>query len=296
MKRLRTFNALFLFLSIVLLPAVTQTITNSDGQQAHPSAYSLDSVSTGEDNANQAAAINECTPNMSESECDRKIERDLALAVRNKTKGCLFEPTWRPTHFAEATIHVSEVNDSTIFILIGEKHYAFRNSACQDQGGNSSCSQWKPKVGMDYHGSVTDQPEYLNDCLHRVLPARRDVCIDFGKTKQETFWYGVSSTSEFEVCYSVSATHVNLSPAHVPVTTTTTTAPTSTQAPASKSTTVPLSNDNYYRNSAGDRVHAPANAPSVPTGATAQCGDGTYSFSQHRSGTCSHHGGVAKWL
>lgn len=37
-------------------------------------------------------------------------------------------------------------------------------------------------------------------------------------------------------------------------------------------------------------------ASSPPSGATAQCRDGTYSFSQTRSGTCSHHGGVAKWL
>src|SRR5438445_7884401 len=35
---------------------------------------------------------------------------------------------------------------------------------------------------------------------------------------------------------------------------------------------------------------------SVPSGATARCRDGTYSFSKHRSGTCSHHGGVATWL
>ena len=33
-----------------------------------------------------------------------------------------------------------------------------------------------------------------------------------------------------------------------------------------------------------------------PPGATARCNDGTYSSSQHRSGTCSHHGGVAAWL
>jgi len=33
-----------------------------------------------------------------------------------------------------------------------------------------------------------------------------------------------------------------------------------------------------------------------PTGATAKCKDGTYSKSQHRSGTCSGHGGVADWL
>ena len=41
-------------------------------------------------------------------------------------------------------------------------------------------------------------------------------------------------------------------------------------------------------------VAAGASAP--PPGATARCRDGTYSFSRHRSGTCSHHGGVAVWL
>ena len=40
---------------------------------------------------------------------------------------------------------------------------------------------------------------------------------------------------------------------------------------------------------------AEANA-APPPGATAKCRDGTYSFSQHHSGTCSHHGGVAVWL
>ncbi|HEV7658377.1 MAG TPA: DUF3761 domain-containing protein [Allosphingosinicella sp.] len=30
-------------------------------------------------------------------------------------------------------------------------------------------------------------------------------------------------------------------------------------------------------------------------GASAKCRDGTYSHSKHRSGTCSHHGGVAEW-
>jgi hypothetical protein len=38
----------------------------------------------------------------------------------------------------------------------------------------------------------------------------------------------------------------------------------------------------------------PPNAP--PAGATALCDDGTYSYSQHHQGTCSHHGGVAQWL
>jgi hypothetical protein len=41
---------------------------------------------------------------------------------------------------------------------------------------------------------------------------------------------------------------------------------------------------------------AAAATASQPPGATARCRDGTYSFSQHHSGACSHHGGVAVWL
>lgn len=40
-------------------------------------------------------------------------------------------------------------------------------------------------------------------------------------------------------------------------------------------------------------VPAPAGAPAT---ATALCTDGTYSMSQHRSGTCSGHKGVKQWL
>jgi hypothetical protein len=59
-----------------------------------------------------------------------------------------------------------------------------------------------------------------------------------------------------------------------------------------------LSNDNYYTNTAGNTVHSPAYSEnnSIPVGATAKCRDGTYSFSQSRRGTCSHHGGVASWF
>ena len=51
-----------------------------------------------------------------------------------------------------------------------------------------------------------------------------------------------------------------------------------------------------YVNSTGNTVCRPYEAPSPPSGATAQCADGSYSYSQHRSGTCSHHGGVSSWL
>lgn len=39
-----------------------------------------------------------------------------------------------------------------------------------------------------------------------------------------------------------------------------------------------------------------AKKPIHPEGASARCRDGTYSYSQNRRGTCSHHGGVAEWL
>lgn len=52
----------------------------------------------------------------------------------------------------------------------------------------------------------------------------------------------------------------------------------------------------YYINSKGEKVQSPTYYPTVPAGATAICRDGTYSFSKSRKGTCSHHGGVAKWL
>lgn len=77
--------------------------------------------------------------------------------------------------------------------------------------------------------------------------------------------------------------------------------PTPYVAPASTPTSSSdsgLSNNNYYTNSDGSQVHSPADSTNgqVPAGATALCADGTYSFSQHHSGTCSYHGGVAQWL
>ena len=49
----------------------------------------------------------------------------------------------------------------------------------------------------------------------------------------------------------------------------------------------------YYKNVSGNCVHRPSTSP---IGATARCRDGVYSYSQHASGTCSGHGGVATWI
>ena len=76
----------------------------------------------------------------------------------------------------------------------------------------------------------------------------------------------------------------------------------SAPAPASAARAAPaaphLVEDGHYRNVDGDVVHSPAHTDTgvAPAGASAQCRDGSFSFSAHRRGTCSHHGGVARWL
>ncbi|WP_235653470.1 DUF3761 domain-containing protein [Mycolicibacter terrae] len=52
---------------------------------------------------------------------------------------------------------------------------------------------------------------------------------------------------------------------------------------------------------APSQTFAPPPATSIepvapPTGASAVCRDGSYSFSRHRSGACSNHGGVQRWV
>lgn len=63
-----------------------------------------------------------------------------------------------------------------------------------------------------------------------------------------------------------------------------------------KSANHPIGRVRYYTNSSGERVQSPTYYKRTPNGATALCRDGTYSFSRSRRGTCSGHGGVARWL
>ncbi|HET9712588.1 MAG TPA: DUF3761 domain-containing protein, partial [Pyrinomonadaceae bacterium] len=59
--------------------------------------------------------------------------------------------------------------------------------------------------------------------------------------------------------------------------------------------TLPRVSGRSYVNVDGVRVPSPVFSETRPAGTTARCRDGSYSFSQHRRGTCSSHGGVAEW-
>ena len=67
-------------------------------------------------------------------------------------------------------------------------------------------------------------------------------------------------------------------------------------APAAAHPAASACHTGYYKNVSGHCVHRPVKAKHAPKGATAKCRDGTYSFSQHASGTCSLHGGVGRWI
>ena len=53
-------------------------------------------------------------------------------------------------------------------------------------------------------------------------------------------------------------------------------------------------NNRHYVNSSGHDVHSPSCGRKSPRH-TATCRDGSISYSEHRHGTCSGHGGVSHW-
>jgi Protein of unknown function (DUF3761)/Bacterial SH3 domain len=59
--------------------------------------------------------------------------------------------------------------------------------------------------------------------------------------------------------------------------------------------TLPPISGRSYINVDGIGVPSPVFSETKPAGSSARCRDGSYSFSQHRRGTCSYHGGVAEW-
>lgn len=145
-------------------------------------------------------------------------------------------------------------------------------------------AQWgnrTPKTPVwlyDCNGSAAQQWKVNGD--GSLVSLRSNLCLDdqYGGTHDENpIWtYGCNTTVSQKWTLVVPMTVATPTPA--PVVTT----------PAPQTST-----GDGYTNVDGNHVASPS---SNPAGATAQCGDGTYSYSQHHSGTCSHHGGVATWL
>lgn len=100
-------------------------------------------------------------------------------------------------------------------------------------------------------------------------------------------------TQESTVDTNVSPEEINL---ETPLLASPSPSPTPSQRPTPTIRPSTTNDTDYYTNSLGNKVQSPTYSETAPDGATAKCRDGTYSFSQSRRGTCSHHGGVAQWL
>lgn len=114
-----------------------------------------------------------------------------------------------------------------------------------------------------------------------TLSAGQTKVTQEGKDGVETFVYTVTYTDGIESHRALASQSVTTQPTQKIIANGTYVAPASS------------SSGSGYTNVDGNHVASPS---SDPTGASAQCRDGSYSYSQHRSGTCSSHGSVSRWL
>ena len=110
----------------------------------------------------------------------------------------------------------------------------------------------------------------------------------------ETTTYTVTYTDGKETARKVTRVDVTKQPVAQIIARGTYVAPKPTTTSTSKPAAQNCANGTYV-NSAGNTVCRPVQSSTRPSGATARCRDGSYSYSQSRRGTCSHHGGVAQW-
>lgn len=132
--------------------------------------------------------------------------------------------------------------------------------------------------------NIPFETQYVND--NSLAQGTTRVTQD-GVNGVETTFYIVTYTDGVETSREITGTEVTRQPVAQIVARGTYVAP---QVP-----TTPNCANGTYVNSAGNTVCRPVQSDTRPAGATARCGDGSYSYSQSRRGTCSHHGGVAQW-
>ena len=164
----------------------------------------------------------------------------------------------------------------------------------------STPSSLKPCVVKNSHSKP--KTVTTKQVLHPQTVNQNDASLASGTTKQVQAGKNGTRTIYYKATYKKgkltackhTATKVTAQPVNAVVAVGTYVAPAPAPAPAPSVT--PDCTNGTYVNSSGNTVCSPEASSSAPAGATAQCVDGTYSFSLHRSGTCSYHGGVSTWL
>ena len=186
----------------------------------------------------------------------------------------------------------------TIFILIGitaPPSNADQQSSSHSQTQQTSSSpQPKPQAPQLVTKEITQTsvvPFTTQNQNDSSLPQGQTSIAQQGVNGQKTTVYEVTYVNGQETGRTIKSDTVTTLPETQIINNGTYVAPAPTPQPSTPSSSQPAGDG--YINVDGNHVNSPS---SNPAGATAQCVDGTYSYSQHRSGTCSHHGGVAQWL
>lgn len=192
-----------------------------------------------------------------------------------------------------------------IFILIGitaPPSSADQQSSSQSQ--QTSSSQSKPQAPQPVTKEVTE-----TSVVPFTTQTQNDSSLAQGQTSiaqqgvngQKTTVYEVTYVNGQETSRTTKSDTVTTQPITQIVNNGTYVAPAPAPAPTPQpqaatpapSPASPSPSGDGYTNVDGNYINSPS---SNPAGATALCNDGTYSYSQHHSGTCSYHGGVAQWL
>lgn len=164
-------------------------------------------------------------------------------------------------------------------------------------GDNSATNLWpEPLTGA----GAADVKDHLENHLHDLVCSGQVPLGEAQQAMRGDWWAANGKYSPIAVVKSApSPSSTATVVPQIPSPRTAAPAPVRTPAYSPPTTHQPASSSgssDTYTNVDGNQVPRPTRAPSVPSGATAKCNDGTYSFSQHHQGTCSHHGGVAQWL
>ncbi len=190
---------------------------------------------------------------------------------------------------------------ATLLVLaaaVGGNQQTTNSNATAANKTNTTKTQSSDTKKIAHAPAITTKTVTETQSIAYTSTTTQDGSLAKGSTKlttpgvngTQTLTYEVTSTGGQQTAKKLVKTEVTTAPVMQVTAIGTYVAPAPTPPPA-------LSCPNgTYVNSVGNTVCSPYSSPSAPAGATARCGDGTYSFSQSRSGTCSHHGGVATWL
>ena len=167
-----------------------------------------------------------------------------------------------------------------VFTFGATASFAQQDSNSSIDAQTSSSTQPSPKVEVK---TITS-----NESIPFSSTTVGDATLDQGVSRTRTIGINGVKTHYFKVTYTNNVeTKRSEVKSEVAIPAVNEVIAKGTKAPA-----VTCANGSYV-NTYGNTVCSPS---STSNGATAKCSDGTYSYSQSRRGTCSHHGGVAVWL